>query len=191
MGCYAERTVTSRAGRTCIRSNLAIWRIQTGVFLVCTPLWRNLVMGSGEMLMWLPGNLKIDYRESRGDSPLYTDNWEHCVGCAGYFLVPGEIAFLSTCRTIVATRLVILMFAFGKWQVSSSQTMTVLVDLARQLSQINQLLFSDSYGTRHPRESPTGVRPVLRHKRNRSGDLVVITFPGLWGRIRVDLDITR
>jgi hypothetical protein len=30
-------------------------------------LWCN---GSGEMLMWLPGKLKIDSRESRGDSSL-------------------------------------------------------------------------------------------------------------------------
>jgi hypothetical protein len=27
------------------------------------------------------------------------------VGCAGDFVVPGEVAFLSICRTIVATRL--------------------------------------------------------------------------------------
>jgi hypothetical protein len=37
---------------------------------VLSPLWRN---GSGEMLMWLPGNLKIDYRESRGFPTLYTE----------------------------------------------------------------------------------------------------------------------
>jgi hypothetical protein len=34
------------------------------------------------------------------------------VGWAGYFFVPGEIAFLSTCRTIVATRLVLPSFTF-------------------------------------------------------------------------------
>jgi hypothetical protein len=117
----AEKTVTSRAGRTLICSNLAYpsW---------CTPLWRN---GSGEMLMWLlyycniiiaillqyyatsqvPGNLKIDFRESMNDTNtmyryrqrglpiLHTGGrtmpcrgeWEMRigVGCAGDLFVPG------------------------------------------------------------------------------------------------------
>jgi hypothetical protein len=85
------RTVTSRAGWTRICSNPAY-----------------SYGHSGEMLMWLLGNLKIDYRESRGEGiplSLHRDWQLRCRLCRRFFM-PGEIAFLSTCRTIVATRLV-------------------------------------------------------------------------------------
>jgi hypothetical protein len=58
----------------------------------------DFLLANSEMLMWLLGNLKIDSRESRVDSPLYKGDWKlRCshgsVGCAGDFFVPGEIAF--------------------------------------------------------------------------------------------------
>jgi hypothetical protein len=82
----AERTVTSRAGRTRICFNLAYpnW---------CPPLWRN---GSGEMFIY--------YCNFYATSPVQTEGIPHsphrgpnnampwrlttvnrCVGCAGYF----------------------------------------------------------------------------------------------------------
>jgi hypothetical protein len=101
MLCWENGYLLSRENANLFQSG-----ISKLVYSVCSVLHSGATNGSGEMLMWWPGNLKIDSRESRGDSPLYTGDWQlRCRLCRRFF-VPGEIAFLSTWRTIVATRLV-------------------------------------------------------------------------------------
>jgi hypothetical protein len=71
------------------------------------------------------------------------------VGCAGDLFVPGEIAFLSTCRTIVATGLLFtwILFHHAKSDLYSQSKRTVLGGLFVEVfgwiaSQISQLGFS-------------------------------------------------